>query len=145
MGFRKKTKEDIDYACANSFRYYDALRLLGLKTSGGNVTTLKSKIDLYGIDVSHFYINSGVGPRFGVYSKDISSLSSNQHRVRRICIENGWKCSSCGLEEWLGNKIPLELHHKDGDNCNNSENNICVLCPNCHALTENWRGRKLVP
>ena len=36
------------------------------------------------------------------------------------------------------NKIPLELHHKDGDYRNNNEDNLELLCPNCHSLTSNY-------
>jgi len=42
----------------------------------------------------------------------------------------------------LGGLIPLELHHRDGDRTNNSLANIELLCPNCHALTDNYRGGK---
>lgn len=34
----------------------------------------------------------------------------------------------------------LEIHHIDGNRNNNLENNLQVLCPNCHAMTENYRG-----
>ena len=51
------------------------------------------------------------------------------------------KCEKCGLSEWLGVQIPLELHHIDGDTYNNNIENLEILCPNCHALTEYYRGR----
>ena len=38
--------------------------------------------------------------------------------------------------------IPLELHHIDGNNKDNSLSNLQLLCPNCHALTNNYRNRK---
>lgn len=45
---------------------------------------------------------------------------------------------------WLDMPIPLELHHKDGEviGPNNLLQNIELLCPNCHALTDNYRGGK---
>lgn len=52
------------------------------------------------------------------------------------------KCSICGWSEinpYTGN-IPLEIHHIDGNSDNNSEDNLVVLCPCCHSLTENYRG-----
>ena len=52
------------------------------------------------------------------------------------------KCESCGEIEWLGNPIPLELHHADGDTKNNNIENVKLFCPNCHALTDNYRGKK---
>lgn len=50
------------------------------------------------------------------------------------------KCQKCG---WGNinkhtNKVPLQIHHIDGDCTNNSEDNLELLCPNCHALTENF-------
>lgn len=51
------------------------------------------------------------------------------------------KCEKCNLYKWENKDIPLELHHVDGDNKNNSILNLQILCPNCHALTENYRGR----
>ena len=52
------------------------------------------------------------------------------------------QCEKCGWHEInpFTNKIPLELHHKDGDYRNNNEDNLELLCPNCHSLTETYRG-----
>lgn len=50
----------------------------------------------------------------------------------------GNKCEQCGISEWLGKPLPLEVHHKDGDHTNDDENNLIVLCPNCHSLTESF-------
>ena len=43
------------------------------------------------------------------------------------------KCEICGLANWMGQPIPLELHHKDGNHYNNDFDNLAILCPNCHA------------
>lgn len=50
-------------------------------------------------------------------------------------------CSNCKNTEWLGNLIPLELEHKDGNKYNNLLENLCLLCPNCHALTDTYRAK----
>lgn len=44
------------------------------------------------------------------------------------------KCELCGVSEWMGEILPLELHHKDGNHFNNDFNNLQILCPNCHAI-----------
>lgn len=52
----------------------------------------------------------------------------------------GNKCQICGWGEtnsYTG-KIPLHIHHIDGDCTNNKEENLQLLCPNCHSLTENY-------
>lgn len=50
------------------------------------------------------------------------------------------KCQICGFEGYnktTGNSI-LQIHHKDGNSGNNSVENLQLLCPNCHAMTENF-------
>ena len=72
-------------------------------------------------------------------SKDIQS-----NKVRIKLLEEGLKphkCENCGLEEWMGQPIPLELHHIDGDKTHNELSNYQLLCPNCHALTDSYRGK----
>lgn len=59
----------------------------------------------------------------------------------RILYEQNNKCNKCGLNNWLGQELILELEHKDGNNKNNCRSNLEMICPNCHSLTETWRGR----
>ena len=52
------------------------------------------------------------------------------------------KCSQCGWGEInpYTNTIPLEIHHIDGDPYNTVPENLDLLCPNCHSLTDTYRG-----
>jgi len=59
----------------------------------------------------------------------------------RLLRDQQGRCNRCGLSEWLGQKITLELEHKGGNHYDNSRLNIELLCPNCHSLTDTWRGR----
>lgn len=66
-------------------------------------------------------------------------------RLKWRLINEGYKeskCEKCGLSEWLGGEIPLELHHLNGDKEDNELKNLQILCPNCHALTDNYRWKK---
>jgi hypothetical protein len=56
-----------------------------------------------------------------------------------------YECSSCGLRDWLGKPISLELNHKDGNGYNHALSNLELLCPNCHSQTHTYRNRKRVP
>ena len=72
-------------------------------------------------------------------SKDIQT-----NKLRRKLLEEGYKeyrCECCGNTEWLSKPIPLEVHHKDGDRNNNTLENFELLCPNCHAFTDSYRGK----
>lgn len=57
--------------------------------------------------------------------------------------KNSCKCEKCGwgeVNKYTG-KIPLQIHHINGDCTDNKENNLELLCPNCHSLTENFGSR----
>lgn len=66
------------------------------------------------------------------------------NKLRKRLLEEQYfeyKCASCNLTEWLGNPIPLELEHIDGNNSNHLLENLEMLCPNCHSFTSTYRGR----
>lgn len=72
-----------------------------------------------------------------------TSLPST-HRARLRLIRDGIKehrCEVCGYENWMGKPIPLELHHKDGNRNNWDIGNLEIICPNCHAQTNNHAGK----
>ena len=64
-----------------------------------------------------------------------------ENKRRRVFEEQNYCCNRCGVSEWQGFKISLELEHKDGNNQNNERINLEGLCPNCHSITDTWRGR----
>jgi hypothetical protein len=78
----------------------------------------------------------------GLRSADFSYNGKGSHKAV-LLHERGHRCENCGLEEWLGDPIPIELEHRDGDNKNNQKENLLLLCPNCHAKTEYYRGRNI--
>jgi len=63
--------------------------------------------------------------------------------AKRLLKENikEHRCENCNTKEWLGNPIPLELHHIDGNSSNHALNNLQFLCPNCHTLTDNYKSK----
>ncbi len=68
----------------------------------------------------------------------------NRCHVKTRLLSSGLKeprCERCGLERWRDQTLPLELHHVNGDGQDNRLENLQLLCPNCHSLTETWGGR----
>lgn len=141
----KQKVEEVVSQCTN---YSDALRSLGVPIRGNNIATLKRKIRLYGISTKHFTGR--------VYQKDFGNVKYksadnylnttnfiNSWKLKEKLIKEGIKehrCEICGLTEWMGRPIPLQLHHINGDNADNRIENLHIICPNCHAQTDNYRG-----
>lgn len=155
MKKRKWTDQQFISAVKSSLSYAEVIRKLGLKTAGSNYDTVKRKIKELNLDISHM-TNQGwnTGKRFKIIKpaqpleeilvKDSTFINSNNLR-KRILKEQikEYKCERCGNSLWLNQKIPLELHHINGDRHDNRIENLQLLCPNCHALTDNYRGRNI--
>ena len=78
------------------------------------------------------------------YLAQSQDIQSNKVRIKLL--KEGYKepkCERCNLTHWLDCPIPLELHHKDGNRHNNVLENYELLCPNCHALTDTYRGKNV--
>jgi hypothetical protein len=66
------------------------------------------------------------------------------HKYDNKCARCGW----CEVNPKSG-KVPVQIDHIDGDFRNCKEDNLIVLCPNCHSLTPTYmalnkgKGRNL--
>ena len=74
------------------------------------------------------------------YLADPNSVGPRSVKTYLIATR-GRKCESCGLDKWLGKEIPLELDHITGDWQNHSQDNVRLLCPNCHAQTPTYKNK----
>ena len=75
----------------------------------------------------------------------LANINISNSRKRRRLIEDGIKenkCECCGLSEWMGRPIPLELHNIDFNHYNNDLSNIQILCANCHMQAHNYSNTR---
>lgn len=152
MCSKNYTQEEFKQAVKDSYSYSGVCRILGITPKGGNLRTVKNKIEKLGLDSSHF---TGARWNKGKTSKDHPSIKRRNlsevlviqtnrkgwgsSKLRQRLIEDGvkaLKCELCGRNEWMGVPIALELHHINGNHYDNRLENLLVLCPNCHALTD---------
>lgn len=134
-----------------SYSIRGTLKLLNLTPSGGNYECIKKAIKDFNLDTSHFTGKGHLKGKFHDYRKRklsdvlVKGKLENTWKLKRRLLKEGLKkeeCENCGITSWLGKPIPLELHHLDGDRENNSIANLELWCPNCHATTDNYRGKK---
>lgn len=151
--WRNFSQQEIEQHVKESYSFATLASKLGYSTeSGSYLTTIKSMVSELNLNVSHF---SGRGWSFGKtyqnkryipFDEYVKSDNVQTNKIRKKLLREGLKehiCECCKNTLWKGVPIPLEVHHKDGDKENNDIENLQLLCPNCHALTDNYRGKNI--
>lgn len=145
--------EELTQKCVSSITISETLRRLGLSiNSRANRKWLKSKIEKLNIDTSHWKGQKHMEGKTRTYVSKIplEEILVENHYISTGALKNRLKkegllkdvCYSCGINEWLGQKLSLQLDHINGTNTDNRIENLRLLCPNCHSLTPTFCRRK---
>jgi len=141
--WRQLSEEEFAQLVKESKSFYELAERIGYsKTGGGTNEALKKAVKERGLDTSHF-----TGQGWNKDNYDYSTFTNNSVKkngkttLKAIINLRGRKCENCGLTEWQGEPINLEIHHVDGNHNNNELENIQLLCPNCHSYTDNYCGK----
>lgn len=158
----KYTKQLLEPIVKDSLSWAQVLRKLNLKPTGGNYSSIKKHVLRHDLSTTHFTgqrWNKGLTqlehPSLQKASEslripDTEVFTLNGHQLdsgkiaKRLLNHYNWPnvCSICGLDSWQNKPITLDLDHINGNNRDNSFENLQLLCPNCHRQTPTWGNKK---
>lgn len=142
--WRSFSKEELEEIVKNSKSTREVARKLGYSLNGGGtMQSLKRMYEELNLDTFHFTGQAWNKENYDYDGFKEGNVKKNGKTIATPLIKlRGQKCENCGITEWLGQPINLEVHHIDGDRTNNSLENLQLLCPNCHSYTTNFRKPK---
>ncbi|MFF1559287.1 HNH endonuclease [Streptomyces sp. NPDC058279] len=145
----RHTEQRLRELVAASTSVREVVSRLGISQVGGNQTHISRRIAALGIDTSHFTTvrrQHAKGP-----SQSVLVLRAPEagrapgERLRKALVSSGLpeECADCGVgTSWNGKPLRHEVDHVNGNWWDNRPENLRLLCPNCHATTDTYRGRK---
>ena len=127
-----------------SFSYVEVEQKLGYKAYSGSVTQkIKNRVQVLGLDVSHFTAFQKV--QRSPENIFIENSTAAQRTLRKYYYNGEYTpyvCSICGqLPEWQGKPLTLILDHINGKNHDDRLENLRWVCPNCNAQLDTFGSR----
>ncbi|OKK07644.1 HNH endonuclease [Streptomyces sp. CB03234] len=145
----RHTEERLREAVAAATSIKEVLCLLALNPVGGNHAHISRRIAALGIDTSHFQEGrprrspAAKGPVLVLRSREDGRTPGIRLRRELLRIGVPERCAMCGTGPvWNDKPLRLEVDHVNGDWWDNRPENLRLLCPNCHAVTDTYRGRR---
>ncbi len=153
MRKRSWTERQLRTAVKSSRSFAEVLQRLGLREAGGNYTQIKKYIRELNLKITHFTgraWNRGLRlpfrPKIPLEKILVPESDYQSFKLKKRLFIAGLKPHYCEECRWAQKTpdgyLPLELDHINGSHRDNRLENLRVLCPNCHSLRPNHRGRK---
>jgi len=152
---RRYTKEKFTQAWLSSKTIGEVARKLGCNHSGGGYLVLRRAAHQLNLPVDHlieYGLNAGPGYnhiKFIPLSEILveNSTYTNIARLKIRLLREGIleaKCyaKDCGLIQWKGKAISLQLNHINGYKHDHRIENLRLLCPNCHSQTATFAEKE---
>ena len=136
--WKNVSKDEFEQLIATSCSLQEICKKLGCP--GFRASVLK-QIQEYNLDLSSLKKQGWRKDQYDWDKFEKGKVVSSALALPALEHKRGHRCEKCGQSTWLDLPIPLEVHHRDGDKLNNEESNLELLCLNCHALTDNFRGK----
>lgn len=148
------SRQELEKSVETSVSFAETLRKLGLNIHGSAYKTLKKYINLYDIDTSHFLgcghlkgKSRNIKPKIPLEKILVkNSTYYNTTLLKKRLLNAGIlkrQCYICGINEWCGKPLSLQLDHINGVHNDHTIENLRLLCPNCHSQTVNFAGRNI--
>lgn len=145
------TEIDLREAVKNNRSARAAMMAVGLSGEGAGYKPFMRLVKLLQLDTSHWTGQAYLKGKRHAYTspkKLEEILKENTHyqsyKLGKRLVREGLVaklCSNCGIIEWQGQELSLHLDHINGDNEDNRLENLRLLCPNCHSLTNTYCGK----
>ena len=132
----------------------EVLRRLNLTPAGANYKFVHAWLARLSLDTSHLLGQGYLKGKSHSWTESVpleailvaNSSYRNNARLKMRLVRAGIlknECQECGVSQWRGHPLSLVLHHINGVNTDYRRENLALLCPNCHSLTDTFAGRNL--
>ncbi|MFE1589957.1 HNH endonuclease [Streptomyces sp. NPDC059402] len=147
----RPSAEELRTAVAESVSVASVLRRLGHPDSGAQRARLRRWIAEDDLSTAHFLGQAHLRGKPSTATplrqpEDILVKHTGERRTKTALLRRALgavgvpsHCDVCGTgAEWLGKPMTLEVDHINGDWSDDRQENLRLLCPNCHAATATW-------